>query len=105
MKQFLNGDSKELVPIIGNPTSIERVERRVSWTDLFGYKAVYNYSLGELLTYCPLSITVDGKVYDRTIIGNKVRYRTKNNCHLTYGKKLELIDNVCDFIKDFYTRR
>lgn len=98
MKQFIDENrAKELKSIIGEPTSVEVVEKK-----MFRTYIRYNYSLGDLLMCCPLKITVDGKVYDRTIIGNKLRYRTVTNCQITYGKNAELIDNLYAFIVDFY---
>lgn len=106
MKQFLDSEkAKDLIPLIGEPKSIESVERKVKWTSMFGYKPKYNYSFGELLGYCPLCITIEGKEYDRTIIGHKLRYRTKSNNHVTYGKRVELIDNLYDFIKSYYSKK
>lgn len=101
MKQYLDSEkTQDLALVIDSPKSIENVERK-----LFKNVVTYTYSLGELLGYCPLTIVVDGKEYDRTIIGNKLRYRTKNNCHMTFGKRVELIDNLYDFIKIYYTKK
>jgi hypothetical protein len=100
MKQFVDQTQRtNLIEIIGEPTSIEFVEKK-----FLKSKVRYNFSLGELIEHCPHKLKKDNKEYDMAIIGSKLRYRTKNNCYITYGKKVELIDNIYEFIMEHYKK-